>query len=210
LNDASSFGEASLRDRTRGSIAANERFARFLAKLHPDLERAGVAYEDLRRRLIIFFRLRREQAAEDLADEVLDRVARRISEGEEIQKVEFYIVGVARFVLRERLAAAQREGRTHQEIAYLQRSSGTWSDGQPAADANLSALRICLEGLKEADRSMILTYYAADGPKRMRVRQNLAQQLQVSLNALHNRALRLRKQLERCVSNRVEERTEAK
>src|SRR5271154_647155 len=86
----------------------NEHLSRLLAKLNPDPERAGMTYEELRRRLILFFRLKRPHEAEDLADQVLDRVARRLSEGVEMERIEFYSLGVARFVLRERDTATLR------------------------------------------------------------------------------------------------------
>jgi DNA-directed RNA polymerase specialized sigma24 family protein len=174
-----------------------------LAKLDADPHHAGKIYEELRRRLILFFCLRRPSEAEDLADEVLDRVARRLAEGVEIQKVEFYIVGVARFVLRERDAASRREERAHEDIAHVQRGQMAVVVSEPSSEAHVVALGNCLERLQDAERSMILTYYGADGSERMRVRQKLAQQLHISLNALHNRALRLRNQLEHCVEMQI-------
>lgn len=174
-----------------------------LARLDEDPDTAGRVYEDLRRRLILFFRLRRPQEAEDLADTVLDRVARRLAEGVAIAKVEFYIVGVARFVLRERFAATQRENRAQQDLLYVRQMQATAPALDTTPEASILALGNCLKKLEEAERSMILAYYGADGPKRMRARQALAQNLQISLNALHNRALRLRKQLERCVATQM-------
>lgn len=171
-----------------------------LARLDADQQRAGVMYEELRRRLILFFRLHHPRYAEDLADEVLDRVARKLAEGAEIDRIDFYMIGVARFVLRERLAAAQREQRAQEEIVYLRQSSST---NDPDPELYSAALTRCLQRLGTSDRVMILRYYGEDGSTRIRARQGLAEQLGINLNALHNRALRLRKQLEKCVSARV-------
>lgn len=168
-----------------------------LASLHADRQHAGVLYEEIRCRLILFFRLNRPQEAEDLADEVLDRVARRLSEGTVIDRIDFYTVGVARFVLRERQVATQREQHAQRQIAYLQQSQSTEERSSP--ERSSEALTKCLERLLHQDHTMILKYYGADGALRIRVRQELAEELGISLNALHNRALRLRKQLEQCV-----------
>ena len=181
----------------------NEHLSRLLAKLDPDPERAGMTYEELRRRLILFFRLKRPHEAEDLADEVLDRVARRLSEGVEMERIEFYSLGVARFVLRERDTATQREERLHYDVAYMQQAQLPDPQEELQAEANVAALRRCLGQLGQVERSMMLSYYCADGARRIQIRQGLAEKFGNSLNALHNRALRLRKQLERCVGTQV-------
>jgi DNA-directed RNA polymerase specialized sigma24 family protein len=187
-----------LPDRENKRGTAIDYLPHLFARLDQNRDTAGRLYEDLRRRLILFFRLRRPQEAEDLADTVLDRVARKIAEGTQIEKVEFYIVGVARFVLRERTAASEHEARARQEMIHVQKMQVALPVELPV-ETSVLALEDCLKGLGERDRSMILSYYGSDGDGRVRVRQELAQQLGISLNALHNRALRLRKQLERCV-----------
>src|SRR5262245_350687 len=77
-------------------------FTKLLAKLSADPEVAGVEYEELRRRLIKFFEWRGAFFPEDLADETLNRTARKIDEGEEIEKnVIALALGVAHFVFLE-------------------------------------------------------------------------------------------------------------
>jgi DNA-directed RNA polymerase specialized sigma24 family protein len=203
MSSAALPGDSSLLHSEKRVGPGIDNLPQLLARLDKDPDTAGRVYEDLRRRLILFFRLRRPQEAEDLADKVLDRVARRLAEGVEIEKVEFYVVGIARFVLRERFAATQRENRAQQDLVYVQQMQATVPALDTNPEANILALGNCLKRLEEAERSMILTYYGADGPNRMRVRQTLAQNLKISLNALHNRALRLRKQLERCVASQM-------
>lgn len=203
MSSASLPGDPSLLNGEKKAVPGIDNLPCLLAKLGKDPDTAGRVYEDLRRRLILFFRLRRPQEAEDLADKVLDRVARRLAEGVEIEKVEFYIVGVARFVLRERYAATQREDRAQRDLVYVQQTQAAAPALDSTPETSVLALGNCLQRLEDVERSMILAYYGADGPKRMSVRQDLAQQLDISLNALHNRALRLRKQLERCVQSQM-------
>jgi hypothetical protein len=69
--------------------------------------------------------------------------------------------------------------------------------------AQAAALEACLDTLAKADAALILDYYGADGSARIRLRQQLADSLGLSLNALRNRALRLRGKLEECALSRL-------
>jgi hypothetical protein len=62
-------------------------------------------------------------------------------------------------------------------------------------------LRICLAKLGDHATHVILTYYAWDGSERISRRQRLAAELGLSLNALRNRAMRLRGMLERSLAS---------
>src|SRR5262249_58317442 len=81
-----------------------EAFKKLLAKLDPNPETAGGKYEELRRQLIKFFEWRGSFFPDELADETLNRVARKIDEGEEIEKNLIALaLGIARFVFLETL-----------------------------------------------------------------------------------------------------------
>src|SRR5262249_36737017 len=84
-----------------GSITATG-FSRLLARLDSDAERAALEYERLRRALIKFFDWRGAWPPEECADEVLDRLARRLEEQTIIGSVPGYAHGIARLVLMER------------------------------------------------------------------------------------------------------------
>jgi hypothetical protein len=57
-----------------------ESFDGLLAWLHPDREQAGEMYESIRCNLIKFFSARGFGNPEELADETIDRVARKVDE----------------------------------------------------------------------------------------------------------------------------------
>src|SRR5262249_57068353 len=80
-----------------------EALGRFLAGLDPDSDRAGEKYESLRLTLIKFFDWRGANFPEDLTDETINRVIRKIDEGETIRDIPTYCHGVARLVLLEKL-----------------------------------------------------------------------------------------------------------
>jgi hypothetical protein len=137
-------------------------------------------YERLRLRLVTYFRLRFPADAEALADEAIDRLARRLLE-----------TGARR--RKERDAA----GEALLEIELDQQ------EAEP--DPAMPALRACLEAIGPESAALILDYYAADtGATRIARRQALAQRSGMSLNALRNRALRIRMGLEKCVRARLQ------
>src|SRR5438046_5295887 len=61
-------------------VLCREDFDRLLFWLDPDQERAGVVYEKIRWRLIAILASRGCPIAEELADETIDRVARRVAD----------------------------------------------------------------------------------------------------------------------------------
>src|SRR5262245_59333694 len=95
-------------------------FTKLLAKLSADPEVAGVEYEELRRRLIKFFEWRGAFFPEDLADETLNRTARKIDEGEEIEKnVAALALGVAHFVFLETSRRPDNRRTTLEELTSV-------------------------------------------------------------------------------------------
>jgi DNA-directed RNA polymerase specialized sigma24 family protein len=60
-----------------------------------------------------------------------------------------------------------------------------------------SALDRCLQHLNPAQRELIEKYYGTEGQNQIEARKQLAEQFKISLNALRNRAMRIRADLER-------------
>lgn len=182
---------------TRPGLASS--FDALLSRLARD-EPAQLGYERLRRRLTQFFRLHLPVEAEDLADIALDRLARRLQEGTEVEHTQRYALGVARLVLLE--------ARTRHAKQQLAEQDPGWSEVPDAEETlgletTIAALGACLDQLGTRARSLILAYYGDDGARRIQIRQQLAADLGSSLNALRNRALRLRETLERCVRDKL-------
>src|ERR1700679_829520 len=67
------------------------------------------AYARLHMRLVTFFRLRLPADAESLADEVMDRLARRLGDGTTVLSLAGYALGIARLVGMEAGARQRRE-----------------------------------------------------------------------------------------------------
>jgi DNA-directed RNA polymerase specialized sigma24 family protein len=186
---------------TEHRATTNAHFPALLARLRASELSAEVAYERLRARLIAFFRLHLPAQAEALADEALDRFGRRLCEGTIVDSPSHYALGIARLLLLEAQARLHRERRTVDEEA--RRATLHEPDDDALRHAQAAALDACLASLAREDAALILDYYGADGAARIRRRQQLADALGLSLNALRNRALRLRNRLEECALSRL-------
>jgi DNA-directed RNA polymerase specialized sigma24 family protein len=171
-------------------------FAGLLAALNPDRAMASAEYERLRQRLIRFFSIQQAQSPEDLADTAFNRIARRIAEGEEIRNPMQYLSGVARMLLRE-----DRYKRRQEENA-LRTLANTPDVVSPDHDLP-DALEACLAALPSGSRELLQRYYSAEGRRRIALRQEMADEMGMELNALRNRVLRLRDKLEECIQRRV-------
>ncbi len=168
-------------------------FDEFLDALDRDRERAGAKYEALRLRIVKFFEWRACRSPEDLADQTLDRIARKISVGEQIQDPVNYAYGVARFLYLETLKQKLREEPIETDIAFE-----TAVDGDK--EERMICLEACLTKLTETSRAMIVEYYCGERQAKIDHRKELAARFRISVNALRIKSLRIRATLEDCVT----------
>lgn len=187
---------------------------RLLIRLDPEPERAWEKYRDLRVRLIKFFEWNQCTFPEELADEVLDRVARKPEE-ESIRNVAEFVIGVARNVRMEAYKKMLRESHVEDWPEGAEALPETRNREEEIVSSlhqqiRLDALRRCLENLKESDRSMALAYYSAEEEKQRVHRQKLATALGLTMVALRVRANRVREKLEQCVTLGMEARRQAR
>ena len=172
----------------------SEGFEALLSQLAPERERAGELYETIRHRLVRLFEWRGCASPEDLADETINRVARRLAEGVELRSNDpyGYFCGVAHLVYKEVLRRASRE---HRALA-----NGDWppaAEEDEPSDARLECLRRCLAQLPPDQRGLVLRYH--QGENNIRNRQQLAREAGIPMNALRIRVHRVRRKLESCV-----------
>ena len=171
-------------------------FASLLARLGPDAERAGTAYEDLRRALVSFFRWRGASTAEECADDTLDRLAAKIHGGVAVEDVPRFARGIARLVLLEHWRNPQAQPSRTED--HEMRAPTTTLDEDD--EVLHRCLDHCLDELDAEGRGLILGYYAAEGRRRIDSRKEMAVSLGLSESALRTRAQRLRDRLERCLT----------
>lgn len=172
-------------------------FDRFLHALDADRTAAGARYEHIRAALVKFFQWRGGLAPEEYADEVIDRVSRKLHDGETISDVRSYCYGVARKLLLER----SREGVPDPIEADALAAPAS----EPAVDNDLQfdCLEGCVNGLSSAERNLIIEYHRERGLAKIRARQSLAEDLRIAQGTLRIQAHRIRIKLERCVTECV-------
>jgi DNA-directed RNA polymerase specialized sigma24 family protein len=175
-----------------------------LRYLDADRERAGERYETLRRGLVRFFECRGCTIPEELADETLDRVARKLLEGQQVhaESPGAYAHGFAKNVLHE----WWRKPRLNAVPSVHHRLAGAPDTASDTADERRKdGLDACLSALPEEDRALIVAYYAdLDGARVLiPARKELADRLGIGMNALRIRAHRIRVRLEECLRTRL-------
>ncbi len=190
------------RVRLGANNVTEEEFDQFLAKLDRDRDIAAGKYQTLRRKLVELFEHRACRAAEDLADETIDRIARKLKT-EEIRNIHLFAHGVAlkvyleirkdtaRFSGFEDGADSELVGESDPEARIVEKMGNA---------QEMECLRRCLGKLPLEDRDLILQYYEGEKQVRILNRQELAKRLGVNIEALRNEANALRDKLRNCLT----------
>lgn len=165
-----------------------------LARLGPDQDSAGTAYDALHRRLVRFFEWHGCAATEDHADTVLTRVGRKIQEGEQIVNVSSYALAVARYVLKE-VAGQQRTAPLNEAVV----TTTAVRPPNPDEEKPAACLDSCLEQLPGQTRQLVLQYYDGEGQRKIANHRAMAGRLGITERALRLRVFRIRGTLEQCV-----------
>ena len=174
-----------------------EAFDKLLIALGGDRDSGSKKYLELRTNLTRFFEWRGCSFPEDHADETINRMAKKIEQGEEILKPSGYAMGVARLLLLEIVKSKQREQSALNEIGAAGEIYAEPDDGE----GRLECLRNCLQTLSPDNRELILQYYQGEKGEKIQNRKKLLERLGVPVNTLRMRALRLRERLQACVED---------
>ncbi|MEO6390790.1 MAG: hypothetical protein ABIP75_02990 [Pyrinomonadaceae bacterium] len=183
-------------------VLAPAAFHQLLTWLDGDTNSDGGTYLEMRRRLVAFFDRKNCLQPDSLADETLNRVARRLEEEGAIESetpARFCYI-VARFVFLENLRHERKRELSRQEIRHLRPSYET-PDAEPerVREKRLNCLESCVAKLDATSRQIITGYYQGTERIKIQNRRALAQSLNISPNALSIRACRIRDKLEACV-----------
>ncbi len=179
-----------------------EAFERLLDSLDANRERAGEKYENVRRKLIEFFEARGSNSPADHADQTINRVAKRLEEGEGVKDISAYSYGVARFLLKETLRGRGKEPLTLDLApAPLIVTDENEDERRHLEEARLKCFEVCLSNLPAASRVLIIEYYREEKGIKIEQRKRQADALNMSLNALRLRACRIRAELGDCITS---------
>ncbi|MGC2237747.1 MAG: hypothetical protein WA584_16405 [Pyrinomonadaceae bacterium] len=189
-----------------------EAFADLLASFDDDREKASLIYEDIRKRLMRQFKVNQSLIAEEQADEVFNRIARKISQENFILDRENpypYFHQTARYVLLE----YQRQNRRRilgfddlnasDEPAYNPVEAFEKAHEKLKTELGLNALRQCRKSLKSQELEVLDNYNSAAGKDKKYLHQQLAAGLGKSQNALKISINRTRKKLVECAKKKL-------
>jgi DNA-directed RNA polymerase specialized sigma24 family protein len=181
-----------------------EAFDKLLASFGEDRESAGLKYIEVRSNLMRFFEWRGSPYPEDHADETINRVAKRLLEGEEIRNPSGYCIGVARMILLE----INKERARDQEALNEMASSQVAASDPQESESQIECLRVCLQNLSADNRELIIEYYQGEKGAKIENRKRLVERFGIAVNTLRMRALRLRERLQDCVRDCLKKRGE--
>lgn len=176
-------------------VLTKESFDALLAWLDPAREEAGRKYEEIRLRLIKIFACRGCCEPEDLADETINRVSKKLNEIQETYSGDpaRYFYGVANKV----------------HLEYLRRKPApvqpVRTENSDEIEKEFECLERCILKLTPDNRLLVLGYYQDEKRAKIDHRKNLAEQMGIAVNALRIRACRIRASLQKCVQSCVNE-----
>jgi len=176
-------------------------FHRLLAWLDEGKDSDGRAFLETRRRLVAFFDRKNCLNPDDLADETLNRVARRLAEEGKIESETpaKYCYITARFVFMESLRDKENQSVPLDEVPEARQLSTDKTEEKERREKLLTCLEHCTEKLDAANREIITRYYFGEERVKIENRRALAASLNITVNALSIRACRIRDRLEDCV-----------
>ena len=188
-------------------------FQQFLKWLDGDADSGGESYLEIRRRLVLYFDRKNCASPDELADETLNRVTRRLEEEGAITDASpaHYCYIVAKYVFLEAVRAPESrktnvDDLSPSALAASQLAVPASPDAQELAkEKRLNCLEKCLRRLQSPDQKMILEYYQGEQRAKIERRSQLAERLGLTMNALTIRACRIRTKLEQCVRTCSEE-----
>jgi DNA-directed RNA polymerase specialized sigma24 family protein len=193
-------------------VLTAEAFDKLLLNLDENRENASLIYEDIRKRLIRQLTAGRSLFAEEQADEVFNRIARKIFEEDFVLDRENpypYFHQVARYVLLEYQRQSRRkilgldDLSTGEEPSYNVAEMLEKAYEKFRTELGLNALRHCREQLDTQEVVMLDKYNAALGKDKKQRHQQLAINLGKSQNALKISVSRARNKLIECAKKKL-------
>jgi DNA-directed RNA polymerase specialized sigma24 family protein len=184
----------------RSADLREQTFRPLLAWLDQGVNTNGQSYLAIRERLLGYFDRKNCLNPDELADETLNRVARRLNEeggNIETETPAKYCYIVARFVFMEDLRANEKEIAALDNVS--RQANAISSEDRDRKEKMLECLDRCAAKLEVTQRELIFGYYSGEQRVKIENRRSLAQTLGISVNALSIRACRIRDKLESCV-----------
>ena len=185
----------------------SESLNKLLALFDFDPERAAERYEFIRMGLIKYFESRGCASAVDLADETIDRVTRKVSEGASVPSdaLVSYFYGFARNILKENSRRPDKRSVALDDLPLSKHPAhepvklDLWKQEKITLEQRLECLEVCLQEFPPETQNLIISYYEGELGAKIDHRKLIAATLGISINNLRIRAHRIREKLEICL-----------
>ena len=183
-------------------------FRQFLNWLDEGVDSGGEKYLEMRRRLVSYFDRKNCISPDELADETLNRVSRRLEEEGSIDSASpaHYCYIVAKYIFLEYLRRSERAQVNIDDLSRLGDTSLSPSAisgrarNAESEEKRLDCLEHCLRSLESSHREMIVRYYQGEQKAKIENRRAMAEASSITMNALGIRVCRIRDRLEACVT----------
>ena len=168
-------------------------FDSLLFWLNPDRDLAGRKYQTIHSGLVRIFVSKGFNDAEDLADETINRVIKRLPDIQDgfVGEPAYYFHGVARNIIRE---SSRRK-----EIPCGLIGIDAAPEPDESAGHDFDCLGHCLERLPKNKRDLILSYYLYEGHAKIELHKNMAKRLNITEGAIRSRAYQIKLNLRGCM-----------
>ena len=196
--------QTSVKEKRASAGIPAEKFETFLAWLDNGVKSDGRSYLEMRQKLVTYFERKNCIDVDELADETLSRVARRLDEEGKLEAgspAQFCYI-VARYVFleylrRPQIRSVQIDENNNEPAAYQPVALG--DEDASIKEAMLTCLDSCTGELDPTSGRLIIRYY--QGAERVKIenRRAMAREMGITVNALSIRAYRIRERLQNCV-----------
>ncbi len=182
----------------RNNVLTQEDFDALLAWLDLNRDQAGISYEKIRQGLIRYFYFKGCSDAEDLADETINRVIKKIPTLEKNPDYKYVTIfyGFASNIYLEELRRKKNKVTIEADFPYKIQEND---------EERQECLDECLKNLENEERQLLLEYYAKDKSDKFEHRRKLAESIGLTANAMHVKIHRLRFALKKCIEKCLSE-----
>jgi RNA polymerase sigma factor (sigma-70 family) len=190
----------------RDSAISPEKFEELLTWLDPDRDLAASIYVQLREDLSRIFVWRQCSDPEGMTDKVFDRVAMKVHDIRQNYEGDprLYFRAVANNLVKEEF----KKNQTQLSIDSLEIPEKETTEVNEETIQTEECLESCLQNLSTEKRKLVMAYYAKEKHAKIEHRNELADQLGISIKTLRVRIFRIRLTLEECIELCLSRKTE--
>jgi hypothetical protein len=181
-----------------------EDFNNLLEWFSSDRDEAAQKYEEIRIGLIKFFSYRGCPESESLADETINRVAKKHREfdfGNDVKLITYFYSFASKIYLED-YSERKRNSEKMEKLKALYRK-GIYLE--PKTSPAALCLEKCLADEVPGEKRFLLKYYSFEKNEKSESRRKMADELKINIQLLHTKISRLKKTLRGCLKKCLNE-----